>query len=75
MAMSSSIRFPHNWKTLTTSQKQEYLVNTRQARDFSHAGSILNEMRRHKQEKQAAERAAPLAHQPFRKIRLPYADN
>lgn len=73
--MSQSIRLPHNWGTLTTAQKESYLVNTRQARDFSHAGRILNEFKQRKKERQQAQSNAPLTHQPLREVRLPYRDD
>lgn len=64
-----NIRLAGNWERMTIIQKLSYLVDTKQAQNFSDAGKMLASIRNQKQK-----------HQPFglaaaRAMRLPYADN
>jgi hypothetical protein len=57
------MNLPLSWNRMTTYAKLCYLVNTHQARDFAHAGKLLNA------KKQVKKIEMPKI------IRLPYADN
>lgn len=63
----SSLNLPSSWHKMSSYAKMNYLVNTHQARDHSHAGQILSSMKKPK----------PPAPQPqeLRNIRLPYRDD
>ncbi len=63
------LRLPTNWGDLSSFAKFCYLVNTKQARDFSHAGRLLNERK-----KQLAERNEQIKLEQIASVRLPYAD-
>lgn len=54
---------PASWDRMTTYARLCYLVNTHQAKDFAHAGKLLNP------KKQENKIEKPKI------IRLPYADN
>ena len=67
MIQAMNIRLAGNWGRMTIIQKLSYLVDTKQAQNFSDAGKMLASIRKQK-------------HQPFglaaaRAMRLPYADN
>lgn len=67
--MAQSLRLSQNWYNLSWFGKLSYLCDTKQARDFSHAGRLLNERK-----KQLAERNKQIKIEQIASVRLPYAD-
>ena len=68
--MSQSLRLPKQWTTLSSYRKMTYLIDTRQARNFTHAAVILNDRKTElKEEKKQRNQLA------FQSASLPYKDN
>ncbi len=65
-----TLRLPSNWNTFGLSSKLNYLVNTRQARDYAAAGVLLN-----KQKELIKEKTRQIKLEAVANMRLPYADN
>lgn len=62
-----ALNLPHSWKDMPHYAQSQYLINTHQAKGFSHAAEVI-----------AAHKKAnkpPAAKPTVRQIRLPYADN
>jgi hypothetical protein len=64
----SGLRLPNFWSGMSYCAKAGWLTASGQAKDFSHACSILAKMRRPK-------RNPPAIKTPLQNIRLPYADS
>ncbi len=67
--MPQELKLPTHWYDLNTHGKMAYLCNSYQARDFTHAGRLLNERK-----KQLAERNEQIKIEQIASARLPYAD-
>lgn len=63
------LRLPSNWNTLKLSQKLNYLVNTKQAENYSKAGVLLN-----KHKKVGKQKLKEIKEKHFQEVqdRLPY---
>jgi len=66
----NTLRLPSNWNRLTIHQKLNHLINTKQARDYSAAGTLLN-----KQRELIKEKTRQIKLEAIANMRLPYADD
>jgi hypothetical protein len=63
------LRLPANWRTFTVHAKLNYLLNTKQASSYEHAGRLLE-----RQKQINKDQRANISKELFSKVRLPYAD-